>query len=85
MEHCHRNDPAFIPELDFVMEVDGRQVPIMTLDPICIHPDFKRHTTLEKAAAMGFGAICFVLPLQGTQARVSCRDKRIFVIFVGNF
>ena len=22
--HCYRNDPAFIPELDFVMEEDGR-------------------------------------------------------------
>lgn len=83
--HCLRSDPAFIPELDFVMEVDcrligqcmclhaviksddGRQVPVMTLGPICIHPDFKLQGygkelldyTLEKAASMGFGAVCF--------------------------
>ena len=24
--HCYRNDPAFVPELDFVMEVDGELI-----------------------------------------------------------
>lgn len=24
--HCYRNDPAFVPELDFVMEVDGNRI-----------------------------------------------------------
>lgn len=46
---------------------DGTEVPIMTLGPIGIHPDFKRQGygkalldfTLEKATEMGFGAICF--------------------------
>ena len=55
-----RNDPAFVPELDFVMEQDGkligqnmfmkanikaddgRDIPIMTMGPICITPEFKR-------------------------------------------
>lgn len=83
--HCLRKDPAFIPELDFVMETDGKLigqciylhaniledsgkiVPLLTMGPICIHPDFKRKGfgkalldySLERAATMGFGAVCF--------------------------
>lgn len=55
-----RDDPAFVPELDFVMEQDGkligqnmfmranikaddgRDIPIMTMGPICITPELKR-------------------------------------------
>ena len=80
-----RNDAAFIPELDFVMEKDGRiigqnmfmkavikaddgrDLPIVTMGPICIANEFKRQGygkilldySLEKATQMGFGAICF--------------------------
>lgn len=80
-----RDDPAFIPELDFVMEKDGRiigqnifmratikaddgrDVPIMTMGPICIAPEFKRQGygkilldySLDRAAERGAGAICF--------------------------
>lgn len=83
--HCLRKDPAFIPELDFVMETDGKLigqciylhaniledsgkiVPLLTMGPISIHPDFKRKGfgkvlldySLERAATMGFGAVCF--------------------------
>ena len=83
--HQLRNDPAFVPELDFVMEKngkligqnmfmrafitadDGRAVPIMTMGPICISPEFKRKGygkklldySLEKAAELGAGALCF--------------------------
>lgn len=83
--HCLRNDPAFIPELDFVMEADGqligqcmymhasikaddgRTVPIVTMGPIGILPEYKRQGygkalldySLQKATGMGFGAICF--------------------------
>ncbi len=83
--HVLRNDPAFVPELDFVMEKDGvligqnmfmraeikaddgRIIPIMTMGPIGILPKFKRQGygkklldySLEKAAAMGAGAVCF--------------------------
>ncbi len=83
--HRLRDDPAFVPELDFVMEKDGRivgqnvfvratirddggrDVPILTMGPICIAPDLKRQGlgkklldfSLEKAAALGFGAVCF--------------------------
>lgn len=83
--HCLRKDPAFIPELDFVMETDGKLigqciylhaniledsgkiVPLLTMGPIGIHPDFKRKGfgkalldySLERAATMGFGAVCF--------------------------
>ena len=80
-----RNDDAFIPELDFVMEKDGkitgqnmfmravikaddgRDIPIITMGPICIANELKRQGygkilldySLEKATEMGFGAICF--------------------------
>ena len=82
---CLRNDPDFVPELDFVMEKDGRiigqnifvraiikadegrDVPIMTMGPICILPELKRQGygkilldySLEKAAEFGCGAVCF--------------------------
>lgn len=82
---CLRDDPAFVPELDFVMEKDGRiigqnvfvraivkaddgrDIPIMTMGPICIAPEFKRQGygkllldySLEKAAELGCGAVCF--------------------------
>lgn len=83
--HQLRNDPAFVHELDFVMEKDGkligqnmfmrafitaddgRNIPIMTMGPICISPEFKRKGygkklldySLEKAAELGTGALCF--------------------------
>ena len=83
--HQLRKDPEFVPELDFVMEQDGRligqnmfmravinaddgrRIPIMTMGPICIAPEFKRKGcgkilldySLEKAAALGCGALCF--------------------------
>ena len=63
--HQLRNDPAFVPELDFVMLLnengkedkligqnmfmrtsikadDGRNIPIMTMGPICIKNEYKR-------------------------------------------
>ena len=85
-----RNDPAFVPELDFVMYLkesdeegkligqnmfmrtsikadDGRNIPIMTMGPICIKNEYKRKGygkilldySLEKAAGLGCGALCF--------------------------
>ena len=80
-----RNDEAFIHELNFVMEKngkiigqnmfmkavikadDGRDIPILTMGPICIANELKRQGygkilldySLEKATGMGFGAICF--------------------------
>ncbi|MBP3409677.1 MAG: N-acetyltransferase [Clostridia bacterium] len=80
-----RNDPAFVPELNFVMEKDGRiigqnmfmraniraddgrEIPIMTMGPICIAPEFKRQGygrilldyTVARAAELGCGALCF--------------------------
>ena len=82
---CMRDDAGFVPELDFVMEKDGRligqnvfyrtviksddgrELPIMTMGPICIAPEFKRQGygkilldySLEKAAEFGCGAVCF--------------------------
>ena len=82
---CLRSDPAFVPELDIVMEKDGeiigqnmfmhaviraddgRDVPIMTMGPICVAPALKRQGygkqlldySLAQAAALGCGALCF--------------------------
>ena len=83
--HRLRDDPAFVKELDYVMEKDGeiigqnmfmravikaddgRNIPIMTMGPICIAPEYKRQGygkrlldyTLERAAELGCGALCF--------------------------
>nr|AIF26658.1 hypothetical protein [uncultured bacterium fosmid pJB77G10] len=46
---------------------DGRDVPIMTMGPICIAPELKRKGygkilldySLERAAELGCGAVCF--------------------------
>ena len=83
--HRLRDAPAFIRELDLVMEQGGRIIgqnvfvravinldnghplPIATMGPICVAPDLKRQGygkklldfSLEKAAALGIGAVCF--------------------------
>ena len=83
--HVLRDDPAFIRDLDFVMEKDGqiigqnmfmktvieadngRVIDVLTMGPICIANDLKRKGygkklldySLEKAAALGFGAVLF--------------------------
>ena len=83
--HVLRKDPAFVKELDFVMERDGqligqnlfmrtviqadngREIPVLTMGPICITPELKRKGygkalldySLEEAARLGFGAVLF--------------------------
>ena len=83
--HVLRDDPAFVKELDFVMEQDGRligqnmfmrtvinaddgrDVPVLTMGPICIAPELKRKGygkaildySLEQADALGYGAVLF--------------------------
>lgn len=83
--HTLRDDPSFVPELDFVLikdgEIigqnifvravingdDGREIPIMTMGPICIASEYKRQGygkflldySLEQAAKFGCGAVCF--------------------------
>lgn len=80
-----RNHPDFIPELNFVLEKDGkiigqnvfvraairaddgRTIPISTMGPICIAPEWKRQGygkilldyTLDRAAEYGIKALCF--------------------------
>ena len=80
-----RDDADFIPELNLVMEKDGRiigqnmfmrakikgddgrDIPIITMGPICIANELKRQGygkilldySLQKATEMGFGAVCF--------------------------
>ena len=72
--HVLRDDPAFVKELDLVMEKDGkligqngRMISVLTMGPIGITPELKRKGygkaildySLEKAAGMGFGAVLF--------------------------
>ena len=83
--HKLRDDVDFIPELSFVMELDGRligqnmfmkanikaddgrDVPIMTMGPICIAPEFKGKGygkilldySLERAREYDCQALCF--------------------------
>ena len=83
--HKLRDDVDFIPELSFVMELDGKiigqnmfmkanikaddgtDVPIMTMGPICIAPEFKGKGygkilldySLERAKEYGCQALCF--------------------------
>ena len=83
--HKLRDDPAFVPELDLVLEKDGRiigqnmfmramikaddgrDIPIMTMGPICVAPEYKRQGwgkilldySLDRAAELGCGALCF--------------------------
>lgn len=80
-----RDNEAFVHELDFVMESDGkligqnmfmqaeikaddgREIPIMTMGPICICPELQRKGygkilldySVKKAAELGCGALCF--------------------------
>jgi predicted N-acetyltransferase YhbS len=82
--HCLREDPGFVPELDLVMEMDGRligqnvfmkgriqaddgrEIPVLSMGPICIAEDLKRQgygkvlleESLRRAKALGYGAIC---------------------------
>lgn len=50
-----------------IQKDDGGELPIMTMGPIGIHPDYQRQGygkllldfSMEKAAAMGAGALCF--------------------------
>lgn len=83
--HCLRKSADFIPELDLVLEKDGkiigqnvfvhaeikaddeRIIPIATMGPICIAPEFKRQGwgkilldySLEVAKDFGIKALCF--------------------------
>ena len=83
--HRLREDPAFVKELDLVMEKDGqiigqnmfmqahiqaddgRDIPILTMGPICVANELKRQGygkrlldySLEQAAALCCGALCF--------------------------
>jgi len=80
-----RSDEAFVSQLDFVMEADGRligqnmfmkasiksddgrDIPIMTMGPICIAPELQRKGygkilldySLQKASELGCAAVCF--------------------------
>lgn len=94
--HTLRNDPDFVPELDFVMECDGiligqnifvktvikaddgRDIPVMTMGPICVTPTLKRHGygkmlldySLDKAKKYGCKAVCFEGNIDSTEKAV---------------
>ena len=81
--HVLREHVAFIPELDYVVEFNGRIIacvmyskamlvdekgnekPIVSMGPICVHPEFQRQGlsrillefTFEKAIEMGYDAV----------------------------
>ena len=69
--HCYRNDPAFVPELDFVMELDGELIGQVIYVRSEIDCDDGRKVpimtfgpigiapayTMEKAREMGAGAL----------------------------
>ena len=108
--HVLREDPAFVKELDFVMEKDGeligqnmfmetvidaddgRRIPVLTMGPIGITPALKRQGygkklldySLEKAAALGYGAVLFEgtataalpMPVSLASAITTCRRGR---------
>lgn len=83
--HCLRGCPDFIPELNFVLEKDGkiigqnvfvkakikaddgRIIPVATMGPICIAPEYKRQGygkilldyTLERAKELDVKAVLF--------------------------
>ena len=71
--HVLRDDPAgvLIGQNMFMRTVinadDGRVIPVLTMGPIGITPDLKRHGygkklldySIEQASAMGFGAVLF--------------------------
>ena len=83
--HRLRKHADFVPELDLVMELDGKligqnvfvkaliraddggSIPIMTMGPIWIRPEFQRRGygkllldySLERAAGFGCPALCF--------------------------
>lgn len=51
--HCYRNDPDFVPELDFVMELDGKLIGQVIY--VRSHIDCDVGTQVQ---AMTFGPIC---------------------------
>ena len=81
--HILREHPDFIPELDYVIEIDGKVVGsvmyakssladengnvknIVTMGPLCVHPDFQRkgfgkallEHTFSIAAEMGYDVV----------------------------
>ncbi len=83
--HKLRRDPAFVRELDFVMEKDGeiigqimfmraiiqsddgREIPVLTMGPICVTPSLKGQGygkilldyAFRKAEDLGYGGVCF--------------------------
>lgn len=103
--HRFRNDPAFVKELDFVMEKNGKMIgqviyvrseivregktalPVMTLGPISIAPEYKRKGygkklldfSLEKAKEAGAGAIVMEgnIDFYGKSGFVVAKDKGI--------
>lgn len=83
--HVLREDPAFVKDLDFVMEQDGnligqnmfmknvinaddgKEIPVLTMGPICVAPHLKRKGygtklldySLKRATELGYGAVLF--------------------------
>lgn len=83
--HCLRDEEDFIPELDFVMEKDGRiigqiafvkgwiqaddgrEIPVLTLGPICISPELQ---------GQGYGKVLLDYSLQKA---IKIGEKAVFL------
>ncbi len=58
--HCLRDEADFVPELDFVMEVDGRLIGQNVFVKTCLHAD-----NGSQVPIMTMGPICIAPPFQG--------------------
>lgn len=108
--HILRQHEDFIPELDFILEADGKIIgsimytkaklidengtekPVLTMGPICIHPDYQRkgygktllEYTFEKALELGYDTVINFGNPDNYVARGYKSCKRYNVCFEGD-
>ena len=85
--HCFRTDPAFVPELDLVMELDGTLIGHIMYARSEIAPEYKRQGygkclldySMEKAKEMGAGALAITgnILFYGKSGFVPAKSKGI--------
>ena len=81
--HCYRDDPAFVPELDFVMELDGELIGQVIYVRSEIDCDDGRKVLLdysmEKAKEMGAGALAITgnIDFYGKSGFVPAKSKGV--------
>ena len=93
--HKLRDDPAFVKELDFVMEKDGRitgqnifvktvikaddgrDIPVLTMGPICIANDLKRKGYVLRAISTFTARADLIIQANSGYATTTCPRTRI--------